>query len=320
METQPAWSILAAIGAAAASGGGARAALDDAVQRLAAQCDAAVDVWAATGRAGELRHLAGGAGALAAVTTPAEQPALAHSLATLKTVVGPAGSSGPDFLVVPLPAYGRAQGVLLAQATKPRDESPPGLPAHQPLLEEVAPLLGHLVYTAGLEATLRAGGSLDSLGTLCNRRHLRDNVERELARARRTRSSCAVLLVSLDRVAALDVEQGPPASDRALQGLAALLHATCRGYDAVGHYSSDRFLAVLPDTDGRGAQVVADRLLTQLYRSPAALPHDPAHHPRVSIGIACFPVDGFTADELLDSAVTALIEAQRLGGNRIAAA
>src|SRR5439155_8859468 len=33
METQPAWSILAAIGAAAASGGGARAALDDAVQR-----------------------------------------------------------------------------------------------------------------------------------------------------------------------------------------------------------------------------------------------------------------------------------------------
>src|SRR5439155_13985690 len=93
METQPAWSILAAIGAAAASGGGARTALDDAVQRLAAQCAAAVDVWAATDHAGELRHLAGGASALAAVTTPAEQPALARSLATLKTVVGPAGST-----------------------------------------------------------------------------------------------------------------------------------------------------------------------------------------------------------------------------------
>jgi diguanylate cyclase (GGDEF)-like protein len=90
--------------------------------------------------------------------------------------------------------------------------------------------------------------------------------------------------------------------------------------DVVSRYGADQFLALLPGSDGRGARLAADRFLRQLYLSPVGLPPDRSGYLHATIGIAAFPVDGFTADELLSNACTALCEERRTGDGRQQAA
>lgn len=318
MDSAPDTEIIATVGAAIASEADTHATVDAVVRRLTTLCDATVDLWVTTEQLGDLRPFSNHAPLFWQESLPVDPAAPARALATLKTVTSATEAIGRDtltFIAVPLLAAGQARGVLLVRSRQADNQ----LLTLRPALEAAAPFLGLLLHTSTLETTERASGP-ERLPELYSRRYLLDSLDRELARARRTRSSCAILLVALDSFSALTHDYGPASGDRALQALAALLRACCRDVDTVGRYDNDRFLALLPGSDGRGAQLAADRLLGYLYRSPVTLPHDQAYYLRTSIGIACFPVDGFDADELLHSASRALLEAQTRGGNRTVAA
>jgi diguanylate cyclase (GGDEF)-like protein len=180
------------------------------------------------------------------------------------------------------------------------------------------PLLGVLLATATRDAA-RPGERISGTGGGDDWPHLCDTIERELARARRERSSCAVLLVALapvETTQATPEHSGPALDEDGRQAMLRLLRATCRAMDMVSRYGADQFLALLPGSDGRGARLAADRFLRQLYLSPVGLPPDRSRYLHATIGIAAFPVDGFTADELLSTASTALFEQRRAVGGR----
>ena len=124
------------------------------------------------------------------------------------------------------------------------------------------------------------------------------------------------MLVDLDPVEVAREQSEPALDEEVLQAMLRLLRATCRAMDVVSRYGADQFLALLPGSDGRGARLVADRFLRQLYLSPVGLPPDRSGYLHATIGIAAFPVDGFTADELLATASTALFEQRRAVGSR----
>ena len=321
------WEAVTAIGAAIAAEREMPAAVGVATRRLAALCDATVALWGAIDGPDRLRllavsPLADGQVLPAIVSTspgadgrqPAAFAALPRALATRSPVVG-AEDDGPGaYLAVPLPAQGRAWGVALARASRPVDEL---LPCCGPL-EALAPLLGLLLAGAARDAARpneRSGGE----GGRDDWPQLRDVIERELARARRERSSCAVVLVALAPVEMTQPPRahgGPALDEEGRQAMLRLFRATCRAMDLVSRYGTDQFLALLPGSDGRGARLAADRFLRQLYLSPVGLPPDRSGYLQATIGIAAFPVDGFTADELLSTASTALCEQRRAVGSR----
>ena len=314
------WEAVTAIGAAIAAERETPAALGVATRRLAALCDATVALWGAIDSPDRLRllavsPLADGQVIPAIVSTspradgrqPAAVDALPRALAIRSPVVGTEEDGRGAYLAVPLPAQGRAWGVALARASRPVDEL---LPCCGPL-EALAPLLGLLLAGVARDAARPSERSGDT-GDDCSQ--LRDTIERELARARRDRSSCAVVLVALAPVemTLAPQEHGWPTLDEAgRQAMLQLLRATCRAMDVVSRYGADQFLALLPGSDGRGARLAADRFLRQLYLSPVGLPPDRSGYLHATIGIAAFPVDGFTADELLSTASTALCEQRR---------
>lgn len=284
--------------------------------RLAALCGATTELWGVddgdTAPRARWRLLAQGSPDAARGPAPqAPAPSVSSAAALLRPIA--AHDSCPQ-LALPLLVGGRLQGVLSLSA------APAGaLLPWQGALEELAPLLAlalHAFPPVGSTEETPA----ECLASFASSAHLGEQLDRELARARRTCRPCVLLLIGIDRFAALAAAVGAATCEQIAQALTILLREVSRDGDMVGRHGPDQQLIFLPDTDGQGAGMAAQRYLAQLYRRPIIVPGHEPFYLDASIGIALFPVDGATASALVESAATALGVAQRLGGRRSVAA
>ena len=172
-------------------------------------------------------------------------------------------------------------------------------------------LLEHLAARQKLEAQLTHMAHHDGLTGLPNRILFRQEMERELARARGG-EAVAVLCIDLDHFKRVNDTLGHAAGDALLQGAADRLRACVRETDIVARLGGDEFAIVQLQADQpRAATVLAERLIADLSR-----PFDIEGHQVVvggSVGIALAPSDGTEADQLMKSADMALYRAKADG-------
>jgi diguanylate cyclase (GGDEF)-like protein len=152
----------------------------------------------------------------------------------------------------------------------------------------------------------------DPLTGLANRRTLDRVLELEVARAGRQGVPLSIAIFEIDGFAAIQKAGGNVAGDDALRRVAQILAESVRLMDTVARFSNDQFILVAPGPDGL---IVAERLV----RGIAALPPVDGNTISVSAGIASFPLDGRTPDELLVIADTAIRAARQAGGDRVVA-
>jgi diguanylate cyclase (GGDEF)-like protein len=140
----------------------------------------------------------------------------------------------------------------------------------------------------------------DPLTGLANYRRLRDVLDAEIKRFGRTGKSFAVILLDLDGLKKINDAYGHLTGSRALCRLADILRLHSRGIDTAARYGGDEFVLVLPETESKEAQQVANRISKRLRE-------DSEHPPlSVSAGTAIYPQDGLTLEELLGAADRAL--------------
>ncbi len=161
---------------------------------------------------------------------------------------------------------------------------------------------------------LRERAIRDPLTGVLNRGSLEEELERQLAIARREGGFVSVLMIDLDDFKAYNDEHGHQAGDEVLQGLARVARENVRAVDTVGRYGGEEFAVILPDTPCTEAAAVAERLRAAL----AALPL--RRRVTASIGVACFPTHGDTLRELIARADEALYAAKRRGKDRVVVA
>jgi diguanylate cyclase (GGDEF)-like protein len=106
--------------------------------------------------------------------------------------------------------------------------------------------------------------STDALTGMPNRRQLDDQLDREIARARRHRMPLSVLLVDIDRFKTVNDRYGHQAGDRALCELASRLSGTVRGGDLAGRWGGEEFLVIAPNTGHDAALQLAERCRTAI--------------------------------------------------------
>jgi diguanylate cyclase (GGDEF)-like protein len=152
---------------------------------------------------------------------------------------------------------------------------------------------------------------MDPLTGLPNRRTLDRMLELEVARAGRQGVPLSIALFEIDRFAEIQKKSGNAAGDESLRRAAQILSETVRLVDTIGRYAADQFILVAPGPDG---QIVVERLV----RGIAALPPVHGNPLSVSAGIANFPLDGRTPEELLEVAERAVQTARLAGGDRVA--
>jgi diguanylate cyclase (GGDEF)-like protein/putative nucleotidyltransferase with HDIG domain len=131
----------------------------------------------------------------------------------------------------------------------------------------------------------------DPLTGCLNRRGFQERAAAEIGAAARHARTGAVLLLDLDNFKSVNDSGGHSAGDELLCWAVRTLGAAIRPGDAVGRLGGDEFAVLFPELDAAEAVEMAARLGEALSeRAPA------------SVGVAVFPRDGDTLDELMHQA------------------
>jgi diguanylate cyclase (GGDEF)-like protein len=136
----------------------------------------------------------------------------------------------------------------------------------------------------------------DPLTGLANYRQLVEALETEIKRFGRNERPFVVLLLDLDGLKKINDALGHIVGSRALCRLADMLRLYSREMDTAARYGGDEFVLILPETDAEAARLVAQRISKRLAED--------GEEPRisVSIGMAFYPDDGETVNEILGAA------------------
>ena len=159
---------------------------------------------------------------------------------------------------------------------------------------------GALVDNARLFDQVRRLAISDPLTGLANYRTLVNALQNELERSRRTGRSFAIALFDLDELKSVNDRFGHLVGTRAICRMASVLRQQCRSTDTAARYGGDEFALVLPEASAEAASRVATRVREKLS-ADLELPQL-----SVSTGVAVYPRDGETLEQLLNSADEAL--------------
>lgn len=160
---------------------------------------------------------------------------------------------------------------------------------------------------------------MDELTQLCNRRELRNLLEKEIIRSRRFKHPMTVIMLDIDQFKQVNDRYGHSVGDEALRWISQLLQSNIRSVDLVGRYGGDEFAVIFPETYANQAYIAAERLRQKVAAEPFRCPLE-GERPveialTISLGISEYPVDGLTGSQLIDNSDQALYVAKNLGRN-----
>ena len=169
-----------------------------------------------------------------------------------------------------------------------------------------------------LEEKLSLLASHDPLTGLVNRRTFFTTLDMEWRRSRRTGYPLSCVMIDVDLFKKVNDTHGHMVGDAVLRSISSVLKKCCRDTDCVGRYGGEEFAVMLPDTDEHGAMLWAERCRLAVAEAPV-LVDQTSVHVTVSMGVAQRNDNFATPEKLLDAADQALLEAKRLGRNRVVA-
>jgi diguanylate cyclase (GGDEF)-like protein len=156
----------------------------------------------------------------------------------------------------------------------------------------------------------------DYLTQLFNRHYFFQRLEWELNRARRLRIPLAVLVLDVNQLDAINDAHGHNMGDVALSKLGKVIVKCTRTSDVPARLGDDEFGVIMPETDRRGAFVVATRIRRTLEVTPVCERDGDSTKLTVALGVSGYPWDGESGDELVQKADTSMrvVKAARCSG------
>jgi len=161
-------------------------------------------------------------------------------------------------------------------------------------------------------------GKRDTRTGLLNSFGLQEFVSHEFERAKRHSSDLCLVVLDLDFLRDVNNNFGHQVGDLAISAVAKQISVLTRTIDGTARIGGEEFVVILPDSDIKGAFMVADRIRVGVEEL-AIETSQGALQLTISAGVASRR-DGETYSELFDRADTALYESKRLGRNRVSLA
>lgn len=166
------------------------------------------------------------------------------------------------------------------------------------LRDQIAQLIWNLI----LQDRMKSQAQIDNLTGLLSYTYFQGILEKEVTKADAQGTSVTVMVLDINNIQEINATQGHQAGDEAICHLASTVKRLIRGLDTVARYGGDEVVVVLPETDRKTADEIAQRFLEGLKdRLPKHL-----QDLSVSIGHATYPDDTKTREKLLKLSEQAL--------------
>ncbi len=159
----------------------------------------------------------------------------------------------------------------------------------------------------------------DGLTGVNNRLYFDQKIESEIKRAGRLNETLSLMMIDIDFFKKINDTYGHEAGDECLRQVALVFkkHANRSG-DAVTRYGGEEFSVILPNTDIKGAQTIAERMRKDIESTPMTYKKKVIKL-TVSIGIAGFTSqkDPELLKDIIAHADSALYQAKESGRNKV---
>lgn len=156
----------------------------------------------------------------------------------------------------------------------------------------------------------------DHLTGAYNQRHFRKIITQEVERAKRAKTSLALLMVDIDHFKTYNDTHGHEFGNEVIRRVVDLARNTMRQSDLIARYGGDELAILLPETNPEDAQSLTRRLLEEVSRARVPTLGLETKHISVSVGGASFPSDATFVEELVKKADEALYAAKKGGRAR----
>ncbi|HVC80458.1 MAG TPA: diguanylate cyclase, partial [Chloroflexota bacterium] len=236
-------------------------------------------------------------GALGDPTLPAEEVAYLHAHAL------------QEELIIPVVVRGEAIGLLEVQWDRPHTLGQEVVALCTSIASQAAVALGN----AGLYASAAARAEQDALTGLLNHSTLLEYLDHAVA----TGDPFALLLIDIDNFKLFNDTYGHPVGDAVLTAVAGIVRAACREGDVAGRYGGDEMAVLLRQASAREAMAVARRLGEAVQGRPHLAASGAVIPISVSIGLACYPRQGATRQEMIAVADHEMYAAKRRSTRRV---
>ncbi len=220
--------------------------------------------------------------------------------------------------LTPKGAGGSPYGVISVEADQPGVFTERDLR----LLDAFATTAAVAIDNARLHAEVQRLAVTDGLTGLANPRAFEQALTTEFSRAQRYGYALSLVIADIDSFKIYNDTYGHPAGNERLKAIAQVLRASVRDPDLPVRYGGEEFALLLPHTSKDGAEALAQRVreAAELAAPRPAGAGQPIPGYTLSLGVATFPQDAATAEDLVLAADYAELAAKRAGKNRVLAA
>jgi two-component system cell cycle response regulator len=217
--------------------------------------------------------------------------------------------------VAPLYQEGEIMGILCLGPSVTGSEFP--LDALE-ILGIVTNMLSVALHNAQNFDQIKALSYTDGMTGLHNYRFFTMRLKEEIARSRRNELQMALLILDVDFFKNYNDTLGHPAGDEVLRQLSSILRSTIRDNDIVARYGGEEFAIILPSTGREGAIILAERLRDKIEKFHFSQEEiQPNGRLTISIGVAIYPDNSLTLEDLIVAADRALYFAKESGRNKV---
>ena len=182
---------------------------------------------------------------------------------------------------------------------------------------QVAVQTGVAIDNAAIFSHAERLATTDGLTGLLNFRTFHHQFALEIKRAQRYKQKLSVVMIDIDDFKSVNDTYGHLLGNVVLSEFANILRGSVREVDIIARYGGEEFVAVLPETPGQGADIVAERLRSMVSGCAFPGPGNKTLRLSVSIGVAEFTDRIRTPEDLLDEADKALLAAKQRGKDQV---
>jgi two-component system cell cycle response regulator len=186
------------------------------------------------------------------------------------------------------------------------------------MLGILANMLSVALHNAQNFEQIKALSYTDEMTGLHNYRFFTMRLKEEIARSKRNDSALALLIMDVDFFKNYNDALGHPAGDEILRQLSNILKKAVRDNDIVARYGGEEFAIISPSTNHEGAAILSERIRSTIEKYD--FPNQeiqPSGTLTISIGIAIYPENALTVEDVIVAADRALYHAKESGRNQV---